>query len=61
MKNSLWMVIVIVAAFLGFLIGYTLPPLIEVGMIGGKGEKPGMQTELSEEMQDYYEDLLKEE
>ncbi len=61
MKNSLWVVIVIVAAFLGFLMGYTLPPLIEVGMIGGSGERPGVQTELSEDMQDYYDDLLKEE
>ncbi len=61
MKNSLWVVIVIVAAFLGFLMGYTLPPLIEVGMIGGKGEIAGAQTELSEDMQDYYDDLLKEE
>ncbi len=60
MKNSLWLVIVIVAASLGFLMGYTLPPLVEVGMIGGSGEQPGTQTEVSKEMQDYYNDLLEE-
>ena len=61
MKKSLWIVVVIVAAFLGFLVGYSVPPMIEVGMIGGSGEIPGVAQELSEEMQEYYADLLKEE
>lgn len=61
MKKSLWIVVVIVAAFLGFLVGYSVPPMIEVGMIGGSVENPGAAQELSEEMQEYYADLLKEE
>lgn len=60
MKKSLWIVVIIVAAFLGFLIGYSVPPMVEVGMIGGSGEMAKAPGEVSKDMQEYYEDLLKE-
>ncbi len=60
MKESLWVVIVVTAAFVGFLMGYSLPPLVETGMLTGKGGQAGVASELDEEMQDYYRDLLKE-
>lgn len=60
MKNSLWLVILVVAAFLGFIVGYSVPPLVEVGMIGGKTEEVGLKSELTKEMKDYYGDLHKE-
>lgn len=60
MKNSLWLVILVVAAFLGFIVGYSVPPLVEVGMIGGKAEEVGLKAEMTEEMKDYYSDLLQE-
>jgi hypothetical protein len=61
MKSGLWVVIIVVGSFMGFLMGYSLPPMIEVGMIGG-GEKQeiGIQTEVSDDMQEYYDNLLKE-
>ncbi|MBE9548046.1 MAG: hypothetical protein IMF09_01470 [Proteobacteria bacterium] len=59
MKNGLWLVILMVAIFMGFLMGYSLPPMIEVGMIGGKNEQPvGLKSEVSKEMEQYYQDLL---
>ena len=30
-KKNLWMVIIIVAGFLGFMMGYSVPPFLEVG------------------------------
>ncbi len=61
MKDSLWIVIAVTAVFVGFLIGYSLPPLIEVGMIGGGGgEKAELKSKLDQETQDYYRDLLEE-
>jgi hypothetical protein len=61
MKNGLWLVILMVAIFMGFLMGYSLPPMIEVGMIGGKNEQPvGLKSEVSKEMEQYYQDLLKD-
>lgn len=61
MKNGLWMVIIVVGVFMGFLMGYSLPTMIEVGMIGG-GEKQqvGLQPDVSDDMQEYYKNLLKE-
>ncbi len=60
MKNSLWLVIVVVAAFLGFIVGYSVPPLVEVGMIGGKAEKVGLKADMTKERKDYYSDLHQE-
>lgn len=61
MKNGLWIVILVVTVFMGFLMGYSIPPLMEVGMIGGKGEPVGVKTDVGEDMEKYYKDLLKEE
>lgn len=60
MRTNLWVSIVFVAAFLGFMIGYSVPPLLEVGMLGGGGEAPKAQDDVSEEMQDYYKELSKD-
>jgi hypothetical protein len=61
MKSGLWVVIIVVGSFMGFLMGYSLPPMIEVGMIGGgEVQQVGIQTEVSEDMQEYYDNLLKE-
>ncbi len=57
MKNALWTVNVMVAGFIGFLIGYSLSPMIEVGMIGGKSVEAGIKTEMSDDMQEYYSRL----
>ncbi len=43
MKTSLWLVIVVVALFLGFLIGYSLapaPPQAGGSLSGGGAERP---------------------
>ncbi len=61
MSKSVWMVMVVVSAFTGFLMGYAVPPLVEVGMIGGGGEKIGIKTDLGQELDDYYSNLAKEE
>ncbi len=62
MKSDLWVVIVVTVAFIGFLTGYSLPPLVETGMLTGKiDEQVEMTQELSEDMEQYYRDLLKDE
>ena len=61
MKNSLWVVIVVVAIFMGFLMGYSLPPMYEVGLIGNNNNQAvGLKSEVSKEMEQYYQDLLKD-
>ncbi len=56
MKTNVWVVIVVVAAFLGFMMGYSVPPMIEVGYLGGEGEA-GVQSEVDEELDAYYRAL----
>ena len=58
MKDGLWVVILVVAIFMGFLMGYSLPPMYEVGMIGGKAEQGmGVKSGVDEDMQQYYQEL----
>jgi hypothetical protein len=61
MKNSLWVVILVVLSFMGFMMGYSLPPMFEVGLIGGSGKQDvGLKSEISDEMDEYYKQLLKD-
>lgn len=61
MKSDLWVVVVVTVAFIGFMMGYSLPPLVETGMLAGKGEKTEAAKELDKDMEQYYRDLLKDE
>ena len=47
--------------FLGFLLGYSLPPFIEAGVVGGGPNKVKAGAAIDTKTQDYYKDLLKEE
>ena len=51
-KNTLWIVNLIVIGFLGFMLGYSVPPFLEVGF--------GENTELLEEGQPLPDDILKQ-
>jgi hypothetical protein len=62
MKSDLWVVVVVTVTFVGFLIGYSLPPLVETGMLTGKADEQAELTrELGEDMEQYYRDLLNDE
>ena len=39
MKSSFWIIVLVVTAFTGFLMGYSLPPFIEAGIVGGGPNK----------------------
>lgn len=62
MKNGLWVVILVVSAFMGFMMGYSVPPMIEVGMIGAEeGQTAGIKADVDSEMDQYYKQLAGEE
>ncbi len=61
MKTGLWSVIVMVAGFIGFMAGYSLSPMIEVGLIGGQPDQVGIQDEVDSDMQEYYSKLTGQE
>ena len=54
--------VLMVAAFTGFLLGYAVPPFIEVGLIGGDRpkEEVGIKSTVDQDMQEYYRDLSRE-
>lgn len=60
MRNSLWIIITIVSALLGFVMGYATAPMMETGMLSGKGGKPASKIESTKELEQYYKDLFKE-
>ncbi len=60
MKNDLWVVIVVTVAFIGFMMGYSLPPLVETGMLSGKGGQAEAVQTLDKDAEQYYRDLLKD-
>lgn len=50
--------ILITGIFLGFLMGYSVPPMVEVGMIGGgENTKIGPKSEIDQDMEEYYRGL----
>ncbi|HEX20666.1 MAG TPA: hypothetical protein ENG78_07605 [Acidiferrobacteraceae bacterium] len=60
MKSDLWVVIVVTAAFIGFLMGYSLPPLVETGMLTGKGKQAKKQPALEKDTKQYYRGLYED-
>lgn len=62
MKNGLWVVILVVSLFMGFMMGYSVPPMIEVGMIGAEEDQTiGLKSEVDKDMEDYYKQLAADE
>ena len=58
MKNGLWVVVLVVSLFMGFMMGYSVPPMIEVGMIGAdKDQAIGLKSNVDKDMEDYYKQL----
>jgi hypothetical protein len=60
MKNTFWVVVVVTAVFLGFMLGYSFPPFLEIGFAVGKGKK-APPTKIDKKLENYYKDLYKEE
>ncbi len=58
-RDRFWYVIVVVAMFSGFLLGYSFSPMVEVGILGGEGEEIGIKTDTDAVTEDYYKNLMK--
>lgn len=61
MNRTFWTMILITGIFIGFLMGYSVPPMVEVGMIGGGDNvKVGPKSDMDQDMEEYYRSLLQE-
>ncbi len=59
MNKVFGIIILIVVLFVGFLLGYSIPPFIHAGVFSDREEK-GVEVVIDEEAEKYYEDLFKE-
>lgn len=58
MNRTLWTMILITGIFIGFLMGYSVPPMVEVGMIGGgDSSEAGLKSDMDQDMEEYYRSL----
>lgn len=53
-------VIIVVTLFLGFMLGYSIPPFIHAGVFSEREEK-GVSVEIDKSTEEYYQNLYKEE
>ena len=60
MNKIFGIIILIVALFVGFLLGYSIPPFIHAGVFSDREEK-GVEVLIDEETEKYYDNLFKEE
>jgi NhaP-type Na+/H+ or K+/H+ antiporter len=58
MDKTLIVIIVIVTLFTGFLIGFSMPPFIQAGVLSERKEK-GVESKIDKKMEQYYKDLYK--
>jgi len=60
MKSDLWIVFAVTAGFLGFIMGYALPPMQEVGLTAfGHGDVVVETTIEDDASKQHYEELNK--
>lgn len=59
MKHAFGIVILIVTLFVGFLLGYSIPPFIHAGVFSDRAEK-GVEVVVDENLENFYEDLYKD-
>ena len=60
MPKTFGVILLIVTVFLGYLLGYSIPPFIQAGVFSDR-EVKGVQTEIDENMEEYYKQLYQEE
>lgn len=58
-NKSFWIVVLAVSLFVGYMLGYSIPPFLQSGAFSDRAEK-GVAIEIDENMEEYYEDLYKE-
>ncbi|MEJ2182077.1 MAG: hypothetical protein P8Y66_00965 [Nitrospirota bacterium] len=52
-------VVLVVILFVGYLLGYSIPPFIHSGVFSGREEK-GVKVKIDKKTEDYYKNLYEE-
>jgi hypothetical protein len=59
MNKSFAIVLITVTLFIGFMLGFSIPPYIHAGVFSEREEK-GVAIEVDENIEQFYEDLYKD-
>ena len=59
MNKTFGIIILIVTLFVGFLLGYSIPPFIHAGVFSDREEK-GVEVVIDEDMEKFYDNLYKD-
>ncbi len=60
MKHHLIIIIAVAVGFGSFMLGYSLPPFMEVGFGGGENIEAGAAVDTDTELMQQYEDIYKD-
>lgn len=60
MKHIFGIIILVVTLFVGFLLGYSIPPFIHAGVFSTEREEKGVEIKIDEDLEKFYEDLYKD-
>ena len=60
MPKTFGLILFIVIMFVGYLLGYSIPPFIQAGVFSDR-EVKGVATEIDEDLEEYYKQLYQEE
>lgn len=60
MNKTFALVILVVVVFMGFMLGYSIPPYIHAGVFSEREEK-GVEVKIDEAAEQYYQNLYQEE
>ena len=58
-KMTFSIVILVVSVFLGYMLGYSIPPFIHSGVFSDRAEK-GVAMEIDDATEEYYKNLTKD-
>ena len=58
MDRTFIIVLLVVTIFTEFLIGYSVPPFIEAGVLSGRKER-GVENKIDKSLEQHYKDLYK--
>ena len=59
MNNNFLIIVIVTTLFLGFLLGYSIPPFIHSGVFTGR-EVKGVEIKVDQETEDFYKNLYKD-
>ena len=60
MKHTFGIIILIVTLFVGFLLGYSIPPFFHAGVFNSERAEKGVEVKIDENLEKFYENLYKD-